>query len=158
MTLFVKKATGDEVKSETLGEQVHGLIYALAAGSAAMPTGSSIAGHGILTAVATAAITSAAGHIGSINSPLARAATLFMLFTIIAAKLGTGDAHPLGIMFPCFLGAAWTAGVSWGLRPLFRALRLARTSNNRSNAAQRSKYSVGKLLRRSRKSLAHLSG
>lgn len=151
-------ALSGEAKGETFRERAHGLIYALVAGSAAMLIGSSIAGHGMLTAVATVSIAVAAGLLGSISRPLARASTLFMLFTIIAANIGTEEAHPLGIMFLFILGAAWTAGVSLVLRPLFRALHLDRIPDNRAPVAQPPKYSARQLLRRWRKSLAHLSG
>lgn len=151
-------ALSGQGKGETFREQAHGLIYALVAGTIAMLTGSGIAGRGMITALATVAVVTAAGLFGSISRPLARAATLFMLFTIIAANLGIGAAHPLGIMLLFFLGAAWTAGLSLALRPLFQALHLTRIPDNRANVAQPPKYSAGQLLRRWRKSLTHLSG
>ena len=151
-------ALGGEGKGETFREQAHGLIYALVAGSIAMLTGSCLAGRGISTALAIVAIAAAAGLLGSISKPLARATTLFMLFTIIAANLGVGADHPLGIMLLFFLGAVWAASLSLVLRPLFRAIRLIRIPDSRANIAQPLKYSARQLLRRWRKSLTHLSG
>jgi hypothetical protein len=151
-------ALSGEGKGVTFHEQAHGLIYALIAGSVAMLAGSGIAGHGMITATATVVVVAAAGLLGSISRPLARAATLFMLFTIIAANLGAGETSPLAIMLLFFLGAAWTAGLSLVLRPLFQALHLTGIPNNRANVAPGPKYSAGQLLRRWRKSLTHLSG
>ena len=151
-------ALSGEAKGATFREQAHGLVYALAAGSIAMLTGASLAGHGMLTATATVAIAVAAALLGGISRPLARAAALFTLFTIIAANLGAGEIHPFGIMFLFFLGAAWTVGLSLVLRPLFRAIRLDRIPDDRSDVVQPQEYSAGQLFRRWRKSLAHLPG
>ena len=116
-------ALSGEGKGETFREQAPGLIYALVAGSAAMFTGSAMAGRGMLTALGIPAIAAVAGLLGGISRPLVRATTQFILYTIIAANLNLRGAHPLGMMLLFFLGAAWTAGLSLVLRPLFRALR-----------------------------------
>jgi uncharacterized membrane protein YccC len=143
-------------KGETFREEAPRMIYGLAAGGAAMLTGSAIAGHAILSFFGVAAIAAVAGLLGSISRPLARATTQFILYTIIAANVGAHTAHPLGMMLLFSLGAAWTAGLALVLRPLFRAMRP--TSHTPANVAQVPKYTAGQLLRRWRNSLAHLSG
>jgi uncharacterized membrane protein YccC len=143
-------------KGETFREQVPGLIYALAAGSAAMLTGLAITGNAILTTFGVAAIAAVAGLMGGMSRPLARAATQFILYTIIAANLNARGAHPIGMMLLFSLGAGWTAGLSLVLRPLFRAMRLV--SHTPANAAQSPKYTAGQLLRRWWNSLSRLSG
>jgi hypothetical protein len=143
-------------KGETFREQVPGLIYALAAGSAAMLTGLAMAGNAILTTFGVPAIAAAAGLLGGMSRPLARATTQFILYTIIAANLNAQGAHPLGMMLLFSLGAAWTAGLSLVLRPLFRAMHLV--SHTPANAAQSPKYTAGQLWRRWWNSLSRLSG
>jgi uncharacterized membrane protein YccC len=143
-------------KGGTFREEAYRKIYGLAAGCAAMLTGSAMAGHATLVTFGIPAIAAVAGLLGSISRPLARATTQFILYTIIAANVAARTAHPLGMMLLFSLGAAWTAGLSLVLRPLFQAMRPV--SHTPANAAQVPKYTAGQLLRRWRKSLAHLSG
>ncbi|MDD5168120.1 MAG: FUSC family protein [Syntrophales bacterium] len=56
------------------------------------------------------------------------------------------------------LGAIWTAGLSLILRPLFRAAHLDQVSPMLEVTAQTPKYAADVLLRRWRRSLAHLTG
>jgi hypothetical protein len=151
-------AMSGDGKGETFREQAPSLIYTWVAGGAAMFTGSAIAGHGVLTAFGIPALAAVAGFFGGISRPLVRATTQFMLYTIIAANLGLRGVHPLGLMLLFSLGAAWTAGLSLALRPLFRALRLFPNPSPAANPAQPPRYSARQLLRRWRSSLAHLSG
>jgi hypothetical protein len=146
-------ALGGEGEGESLRAQAPRLIYTLAAGSAAMLVGSAAAGHAALII----GIAAAASLSGSISRPLARATTQFMLYAIIAASLGSGEAHPFGVMVLFFLGAAWTAGLSLALRPLFGFMHLQRISD-RPEAVPPPKYTARQLLRRWWKSLAHLRG
>jgi len=143
--------------AETVPEQTRHLIYALASGTIAMLVGASLSGQGMITAFAVAAVASVAALFGSISRPLARAAPLFMLFTIIAANLDAGEIHPLGVMFLFFLGGLWAAGVSLGLRPLLGAIGAA-GSPDRPTAVVQPKYPARLLLRRWTKSLAQWSG
>jgi uncharacterized membrane protein YccC len=143
-------------KGETFREEAPRMIYGLAAGGAAMLTGSAMAGHGALSTFGVPAIAAVAGLLGSISRPLARATTQFILYTIIAANVAARTAHPLGMMLLFSVGAAWTAGLSLVLRPLFRAMRPS--SHNTPNVVQTPKYSAKQLLRRWWHSLAHLSG
>jgi uncharacterized membrane protein YccC len=151
-------ALSGEGKGETFREQVPDLIYALVAGTAAMVTGSAMAGHGMLTTFGVPAVAGAAGVLGGISRPLVRATTQFILYTIIAANLDLRGAHPIGMILLFFLGAAWSAGLSLGLRPLFRAMRPHPIPYAAAEVAQPPKHSPGQLLRRWRNSLAHLSG
>ena len=150
-------ALGGAGMGEAFREQVPRLLYTLSAGSMAMLIGSAIAGHGALNAFATVGIAAVAALLGSISRPLARATTQFMLFAIIAANLGAGEAHPLGIMALFFLGAAWTVGLSLVLRPLFRAMHLQRISTI-PDVPPPKRYTARQLLRRWWKSLARLPG
>ncbi|MBI5594432.1 MAG: FUSC family protein [Deltaproteobacteria bacterium] len=150
-------ALSGEGKGETFREQMPGLIHATVAGSVAMFTGPAMTGHGdMLAAVGIPAVAAAAGLLGGISRPLARAATQFILYTLIAANLGMREAHPLGLMLLFFLGAAWTAGLSLVLRPLFRTMCSAPPIP--ANTDQPPHHSAGQLLRRWRNSLTHLSG
>jgi uncharacterized membrane protein YccC len=144
-------------KGETLRQQATGLIYALVAGSAAMFTGSVMAGHGMLTTFGIPAVAAVAGLLGSISRPLVRSTTQFILYTIIAANLNSREAHPLGIMLLFALGAAWTAGLSLVLQPLFHALRIQLPSTA-ANTTSPPRRSARQLLRRWWNSLAYLSG
>jgi hypothetical protein len=144
-------------KAETFREEASRKIYGLAAGCAAMLTGSAMAGHATLVTFGIPAIAAVAGLFGSISRPLARATTQFILYAIIAANVGAHTAHPFGMMLLFSLGAAWTAGLSLVLRPIFRAMRSA-SHTPPANVAQTPRYSAKQLLRRWRKSLAHLSG
>lgn len=146
------------VRGDTVREQVRGLLYLLAAGSMAMLVGSGIAGQGMITAAAAVAVSVAAGLLGSISRPLARSAPVFMLFTIIAANLGDGNAKPLAVMLLFCLGATWTAGLSLTFHSLVKVAHPALIPENRTTAASPPKYSARQLLRRWRKSLAHWSG
>ena len=151
-------ALSGDGKGETFREQAPGLFYALAAGSAAVFAGSAMAKYGMHATFVIPAVAATAGLFGSISRPLARAATQFILFTIIAANLDAPENHPLGMMFLFFLGAAWTAGLSLVLRPLFQAVHFVPIPYTSVNTAQSPGYSARQLLRRWWKSLAHLSG
>jgi hypothetical protein len=150
-------ALSGDGKGETLREQAPGLIYAMIAGSMAMFTGSAMAGHGMLSTFGVPALAAVAGLLGGISKSLARAATQFILFTIIAANLGAKGARPLSMMLLFSLGAAWTAGLSLMLRPLFRAMHPSPLPPIPANLARPPKRSAGQLLRRWRNTLAHLS-
>jgi hypothetical protein len=151
-------ALGGGGKGETLGEQAPGLIYALAAGSAAMLTGSALTGNLAAAAIGIPLLAAAAGLIGSISRPLARATTQYILYTIIAANLGAPGTHPLGMVLLFLLGACWTAALSLILRPLFKAMGPVPNPLIPANAAQLPKYKTRQRLRRWRKSLTRLSG
>jgi hypothetical protein len=151
-------ALSGDGKGETHREQAPGLIYAMAAGSLAMFAGSAMAGHDMLTTLGVPAVAAVAGLLGGISRPLARATTQFMLYTIIAANLGAQGYRPLGMVLLFSLGAAWTAGLSLVLTPLFRAMHPFPIPHIPANAVQSPKRSAGQLLRRWRNSLAHLSG
>ncbi|MBI5578058.1 MAG: FUSC family protein [Deltaproteobacteria bacterium] len=151
-------ALSGDGKGETFREQVPGLVYALVAGSAAMFTGSAMAGHDMLTAFGVPAIAAAAGLLGGISRPLARATTQFMVYTIIAANLGLSGVHPLATMLLFSLGAAWAAGLSLILRPLFQALGSDPTPHTPANVVPSPRRYAGQLLHRWWNSLAHLSG
>jgi len=147
-------ALGGGGKGDRLGEQAPGLVYGLAAGSAAMLTGSVLAGHSLAAAFGIPLLAAAAGLIGSISRPLARATTQYILYTIIAANLGAPGTQPLGVMLLFFLGACWTAALSLVLRPLFKVMGLFPNPP----AIQLTKYTARQRLRRWRKSLTRLSG
>lgn len=149
-------ALSGEGRGETFREQAPGLIYALIAGSAAVLTGRAMAGHGTLISFGVPAIAAAAGLLGGLSRSLARATTQFMLYTIIAANLGLQGDHPLGAMLLFLLGAAWTAGLSLGLRPLFQAVHSSSAAV--ITGPQSPRYSARQLVRRWRKSLLHLAG
>ena len=151
-------ALGGGAKGETPGEQASALIYALAAGGAAMLTGSALTGKAPAAAFGIAAVAAAAGLIGSISRPLARATTRYILYTIIAANLGAPGTHVLGMTLMFLLGACWTAALSLILRPLFKAMGPAPDPTLPANAVRLPKYTAGQQLRRWRKSLARLSG
>ena len=149
---------GGEGKGKTPGEQAPGLIYALAAGSAAMLTGWALTGHALAAAFGIPFLAAAAGLIGSISRPLARATTQYILYTIIAANLAAQGTQPLGVMLMFLLGACWTAALFLVLRPLFKAMGRSSHPAIPENAVQLPKYTAKQRLRRWRKSLARLSG
>ena len=95
-------------KGETFRERAPRMLYTLAAGGAAMLTGSAMAGHAVLSTFGVAAIAAVVGLLGSISRPLARATTQFILYTIIAANVGAHTAHPLGMMLLFSLGAVYS--------------------------------------------------
>jgi hypothetical protein len=137
-------------------ERAIGSIYSVTAGSAAMLVGTTLGVDAVRAAVVIPVIAAAAGLLGSISRPLARATALFMLFLIIAAHLGAGGTAPAGMTFLFLLGAVCTAGLSLALRRLLRALDL--TSAPRPVPPPAKRYTMRQLLRRWRKSLKHLSG
>lgn len=147
-----------EAKGETAREQAPGLIYATAAGSAAILTGSALAGHTLATAFGIPLFAATAGLIGSISRPLARATTQYILYTIIAANLGGPDSQPLGMVLLFLLGACWTAALSLILRPLFKGIGRIQNPIIPQKGVQLTKYTVRQRLRRWRKSLSRLSG
>jgi len=142
-------------KGDTLREQAPGLIYAMATGSLAMLTGSAMAGHGSRLFFMIPPLAAVAGLVGGISRPLARAVTQFLLFTVIAANIGTGGNHSFVITVLFFLGAVWTTSLVLVSRPLFRAMSPIPIQ---TRAVQTSKYTARQYLRRWWKSLAHLSG
>jgi hypothetical protein len=149
---------GGEGKGETSGEQAPGLIYALAAGSAAMLTGAALSGHARAAAFGISFLAAAAGLIGSISRPLARATTQYILYTIIAANLAAQGTQPLGVMLMFLQGACWTAALFLVLRPLFKVMGRSSHPAIPKNTVQLHKYTAKQRLRRWRKSLARLSG
>jgi len=151
-------ALGGGGKGETPRGQAPGLLYGLAAGSAAMLTGSVLAGHSLATAIGIPLLAAATGLIGSISRPLVMATTRYILYTIIAANLGAPGTKPLGVMLLFLLGACWTAGLSLVLRPLFKAVRGVSHPPIAANALKRPQYTARQYLRRWRKSLGRLSG
>ena len=86
---------------------------------------------------------------------MARATTQFILFTIIAANVGRGESHTMGVTILFFAGAVWTAALSLALRPLFRTLLPAPPSHQ---VPKPPKYPIGQYLRRWRGTLTHLAG
>jgi hypothetical protein len=151
-------ALGGNAKGATPGEQTPALIYALAAGSAAMLTGSVLAGHTPAAAFGIPAVAAAAGLIGSISRPLARATTQYILYTIIAANLGAPGARPFGLLLFFLLGACWTAALFLLFRPLFKAMGRGPDRPVPPNAFQPPEYTARQRLRRWLKSLTRLSG
>jgi len=151
-------ALGRGAKGGSTGKQAPALIYALAAGSAAMLTGCLLSAHTLAAAFAIPLFAAAAGLLGSISRSLARATIQYILYTVIAAHLAAPDTNPFGVMLLFLLGAGWTAALSLVLRPVFKALHLVPHSPIAENAVQLPKYSAGQYLRRWRKSLTHLAG
>jgi uncharacterized membrane protein YccC len=144
-------------RGETFSEQASSLVYALTAGGAAMVTGTAMAENRMLVSFGAPAMAGVAGLLGGIHRRAARAATQFMLYTIIAANLGPKGSHSFGLVLLFSLGAAWAAGLSLAARPVFQALRPV-TKPPTPALAQSPNRSATRLLRRWRKSLAHLSG
>jgi hypothetical protein len=151
-------ALSGEGNGEALREQAPGLLYALAAGSAAMITGSTLSGHTPAAAFGILVVAAAAGLIGGFSRSLARATTQYILYTIIAANLGAPEAQPFGLMLLFLLGACWTAALFQGLRTLFKALGSVPQSRIPITAVQPPGYTAGQYLRHWRKSLTRLSG
>lgn len=151
-------ALGGGAKGKTPREQALDLFYGLTAGSAAMLTGAALAGHNLAAAFSIPLLAAAAGLIGSISMPLVRAATRYILYTIIAANLAAPGTQPLGVMLLFLLGACWTAALSLVLRPLFKAVGGGPHPPIAANGLQLHKYTARQRLRRWRKSLARLSG
>jgi hypothetical protein len=151
-------ALGGSTQGETPAEQAPGLIYALAAGSAAMFTGLVLAAHMPAAAFGLPAVAAAAGLVGSISRRLARATTQYILYTIIAAHLSAADARPFGMLLMFLLGAGGTAALSLILRPLFKAIGHEPKAPVPENSAQPPAYTAGRLLRRWLRSLSRLSG
>lgn len=147
-----------EGKGETTGEQAPGLIYATAAGGAAMLTGLVLTGHTLATAFGIPLIAATAGLVGSISRPLARATTQYILYTIIAANLSGLESQPLGVMLLFLLGACWTAAMSLMLRPLFKGMDRIQNPITLQKGVQLPKYTVKQRLHHWRKSLGRLSG
>jgi hypothetical protein len=140
---------------ETFRRQVKVLIVTLMAGSLAMFTGVALAGRGMVTSLAIPAIAAGVGLIGGISMPMVRAATLFILYLIIAGGIGARGAHPLDVMILFSVGSIWTMALALILRPLFRVLHIEAEPEN---VEPPRRYPFRMLLRRWRKNLAHLSG
>jgi hypothetical protein len=143
------------VKGNTVREQVRDLLYSIIAGGAAVFTGSILAGHSTKNVFAIPAVAAVATLLGRISRPLARAATVFVLFFVIAENLGAHGIHPAGLTFLFLIGALWTAILSLILKELCRLLRLYKISHD---SAQSSRYPAKLLMRRWAKSLTRLSG
>ena len=143
-------------KGVTFRDRLRVLLFASAAGTLAMLVGSGVSGHGAITNLTMVAIAAVAAFFGSISYSMARVSILFILFAIIAANIELRTAHPLAVTFLFFLGAAWTAGLSLILKPLFRSMGIGRASLSAS-AQPAIKYTAKQYLRRWWKSLAHLS-
>ena len=148
-------AVSGDGEDETFNTQRPGLINALAATGLAMLTGSLLAGRGLAAALALPAIAGAVGLCGGLSRPLARAATQFILFTVIAAHLGAKEIHPLAKTFVFLIGAAWTALLSLSLRPIFQAFMPATVN---PTAAAPPRYTMEQLMPRWRRSLSQFSG
>jgi hypothetical protein len=84
--------------------------------------GTTIADRGVATSFYVPMIAAAAGLLGGFSMPMAHASAKFILFMIIATSLGDQGTHPVAMMLLFCLGAVWSAGLSWVLRPLFHAL------------------------------------
>ena len=97
-------ALSGDGKGETFREQAPSLLYALTAGCLAMLIGSALADHDLQT-YGIPAVGAAAALIGSISRPMARATTQFILFTIIAANVGRGESHTMGVAILFFAGS-----------------------------------------------------
>lgn len=134
------------------------LLYRLSAGTLAMATGTAIAGHGLLTAGALPAVAAVAGLFGGISRPLARAAVLFILYTVLAASVGTGGEHPVGMLVMFAAGAIWTACTALALQLLLRTPVPDATLNRDMAPALAPRYTAAQRLRRWRYSLKHRSG
>ena len=106
-------------EGEGLGERAKDLGQALAAGSLAAFAGYAFGGRGITTACLVPLVAATGGLLGGLSRPLARAAARFILFFIIAAHLGLGEAGPFAVLL-FLLGGAWTAGLTLAFRPLVR--------------------------------------
>ncbi len=149
-------ALSGDGEGDTFRAQFPGLAYALAATSTAMLTGSMLAGRGPAAALAVPVIAGAAGLLGGLSRPLARAAVQFILFTVIAAHLGAGEIHPAAKTFVFLAGAAWTAFLSLSLRPIFQAFMPSPA--NPPAAAAPPRYTMKQLIARWRRSFAQFSG
>jgi hypothetical protein len=148
-------ALGSGVKGNTFREQMHNLLDSIIAGGAAVFTGSILAGYSTKNIFAIPAVAAVATLLGGISRPIARAATVFILFFVIANNLGAHGIHPTGLTFLFLIGAFWTAFLSLILKQLFRLLPHYKVLHD---SAQSPRYSVRLLVRRWVNSLTHLSG
>ena len=141
-------------RGETFRQQINVLVFTIITGSLAMFTGVALAGRGMVTSLAIPAIAALMGLIGGVSMPLVRLTTLFNLYMVIAGGIGSRGAHPLAVMILFSTGALCTMGLALALRPLFRVMHLEAAP---ANIAQPPRYPFRMLLRRWRKTLAHLS-
>jgi hypothetical protein len=151
-------ALSTEGKGQTTRERTLSLFYRVIAGTAAMVTGLAIARYCMSSAFSIPIVAAVAVLLGSISRPLARASTTFIAYTIMATGFGVQGAHPFGIAFLFFLGAAWTVGLSLVLRAFFRAICPVCVHFDPDELAQPQNRTTKQILRRWRSSLAHLSG
>jgi hypothetical protein len=128
------------------------------AGTAAIVTGSSLAGHGLWLVLGLPFVIAVVGLAGGISRALARAATLFGLYTIIATGLGAGGAQPLGAALLFFTGATWMAAISLGLPSIIRAVRPKPVRRAADEVAPPPDPAAKRALRRWLSSLTALSG
>jgi hypothetical protein len=145
-------------ESETVAEQASSLFRAFMAGAAAMCLGTALAGHGLLTGIGVTAAAALAAVAGGISPGAARDTTQFILFVIIATSIGEQGVRPLGATLLYVLGAAWTAGLLMGLRPLFRRARRPAVSGAAAIPARPRKPSFTASFRRWVMTLGHWSG
>lgn len=147
-------ALGGEGQGDTLRELVRGLVYALVAGCAAILIGSTLAAHGVATLLLPL-VAALAALFGGISRPLARATTLFMLYAIIAANMGSQPYGAFGMLGLFFIGGAWTTGLFLALRQIPFMRPTPAIAGHREPAPQ---YSEAQLFNRWRRSLDHLAG
>jgi uncharacterized membrane protein YccC len=147
-----------EGKEDTFRRQLSGIAYAMLAGCAAMLAGTAIGEHGAVTAICIPLIAASAGLFGSITRPLARASTVFILFTIIAAHSGNQQTSPFTILILFLTGAVWTAALHLSLRPLFNVSCSDPRAQKDSDEVQKPKYTVRQYLWRWRRTLKTLAG
>ena len=140
---------------QSLREQAKAMVYTMTAGGLAMLIGSGMAGRGALASFGIPLLAALAGILGGISRPMVRASIQFMLYTVIAANIGTRGAHPLALLFFFCLGTTWTAGLALVLKPLFAVLLPGAAPAVPPPAPG---YSATQLLRRWRGTLRHLAG
>lgn len=151
-------ALSGEGAGDTFRNQAYRAIYSTVTGSIAVFAGIVIAGHHLLTMVAIPVIAAITGVLGSISRPLARAATQFIIFMIIASNIGAHEIRPLGITILFFLGSVWTATLCLILRWLFSKKPFRRRLTDPVSETLTPGYTVNQLLKRWKRSLANISG
>jgi Fusaric acid resistance protein-like len=145
-------------RAETAGTRIRALIFTTAAGAAAMLTGAAVAGHGSGTACAIPAIAAAAGLSGGISRTMARAGTLFILYTVIAVHLSGQAGHPIGLTLFFLVGGIWTAGLAVILKTLRRAVHPVEAASGAAPSGSRPMPGARQLLRRWCYTLTRFSG
>lgn len=151
-------AAGVQSENGAARERLSSLMQAVVAGSAATFIGASLSGNPLAVALGIPAVAAAAAVFGGISRPLARSATQFIIFLIIAGNTNARGASPAEITALFALGAFWAAALSLALPPWFALFRPRSGRNGQAAAAPPARYSAEQLLRRWRKSLLHLAG